>query len=443
MLKNKLVKHERRGLFQAIAVTFLLFSICLAFGFMLFSAVRQREIMETTDRYIAFESKVERLIYSNVTLLRGFEAYVKSSPSLDEASVYRYLDELLNENSEYIRNVAILKDTTILWNYSISSNAVAVGVDLAKVEGQKESVLRVKEGLKPTFQGPIDLVQGGSGFSVRMPIIRNGDGYWGQTSIILKTERLLDEIRSYAESAGLDISIFNQENPDVPFFETAGADRKSVLAFKVDPSLINWTIYVKIPDGLPGDLKWLITLIAFSACVSASLGFFIYKNLKSNHRILNMSTHDFLTKLYNRHFLDEYQAIVLSAARREKRKAAIVMIDLNHFKSINDTYGHGVGDRVLVETGRILGRITRANEAAFRLGGDEFLIILPQIGDEADLISFRARILQRFQQEFQVPGCAIKAMPAIGYAIFPDDGEDFDALLRAADKRLYLEKVKR
>jgi diguanylate cyclase (GGDEF)-like protein len=443
MLKSKFVEQERKGLFQAVTVTVLLFVICLSFGFMLFNAVRQREILETTDRYMAFESKVERLIYANVTLLRGFEAYVKSNANLDKASVYRYLDELLQENTEFIRNVAILRDTTILWNYPVSSNAVAIGVDLAEIDGQRESVLKVKEELAPIFHGPFNLVQGGSGFSVRMPIIRNGYGYWGQTSIVLKTERLLEEIRTYAESAGLDISIFSHENPDVPFFETEGADRKSVLVFNVDPSFINWIIYVKIPDSLSGNLKWLITLLAFSACVSASIGFFAYKYLKSNHRILNMSTHDFLTKLYNRHFLDEYQAIALSAARREKRRAAIVMIDLNHFKSINDTYGHGVGDKVLIETGRLLGRVTRANEAVFRLGGDEFLIMLPKVNDLDDVLSFKSRILQRFQQEFQVPGCAIKADLAIGYAIFPEDGEDIDALLRTADKRLYREKEMR
>jgi len=154
MLKSKFVEQERKGLFQAVTVTVLLFVICLSFGFMLFNAVRQREILETTDRYMAFESKVERLIYANVTLLRGFEAYVKSNANLDKASVYRYLDELLQENTEFIRNVAILRDTTILWNYPVSSNAVAIGVDLAEIDGQRESVLKVKEELAPIFHGP-------------------------------------------------------------------------------------------------------------------------------------------------------------------------------------------------------------------------------------------------------------------------------------------------
>ena len=443
MMKKRLVEQERKGLYQAIAVTVLFFFVCLAFGLMLYSAAKQRDVLETTDRYIAFESKVERLIYSNITLLRGFEAFVKSSPSLDEATVYRYLDELLAENSEYIRNIGILRDTTILWNYPISHNAVAIGVDLSKVEGQKDSVLKVKADLAPIFQGPIDLVQGGTGFSVRVPIIRNGVGYWGQTSIILKTEKILEEIRSYAESAALDIAIFNQENPDVPFFGSVGADRNSVLAFSVDPSLINWKIFVSLHDTWPGNLAWIVLLAMISAGISSSAGFLIYKHLKSNQEILSMSTHDFLTKLYNRHFLDEYQAIALSTARRESRKAAIVLIDLNRFKRINDTYGHGVGDKVLVETGRILGKITRANEAAFRLGGDEFLIVLPEVDDEADLIGFKARILQRFQQEFGIPGYDIKVTLAIGYAIFPEEGEDIDTLLRAADKRLYLEKEKR
>ena len=443
MQKNKLVERGRKGLYQAIAITVLFFFVCLAFGFMLYSAARQREVLETTDRYIAFESNVERLIYSNVSLLQGFEAYIKTNPRLDEDSVYRYLDELLAENSEFIRNIGILKDTTILWNYPISNNALAIGVDLSKVEGQKDSVLKVKSDLSPIFQGPINLVQGGSGFSVRLPIIRNGAGYWGQTSIILKTERILEEIQSYAESASLEIAIFNQETPDVPFFETAGADTNSMLSFNVDPSFINWKIYVSRRDRWAGNLLWLICLGIVSAAISSFAGLLIYKYLKSNQEILSMSTHDFLTKLYNRHFLDEYQALALSAARRENHRAAIVLIDLNRFKAINDTYGHGVGDKVLVETGRILAKITRANEAAFRLGGDEFLIVLPKVADEAALLSFKARILRRFRKEFEIPGYEINVTLAIGYAIFPEEGEDIDALLRVADKRLYLEKEKR
>ena len=118
------------------------------------------------------------------------------------------------------------------------------------------------------------------------------------------------------------------------------------------------------------------------------------------------------------------------------------MIDLDQFKKINDTYGHTVGDRVMMEIGRILRDFTRAGEAAFRLGGDEFLIIIPNIGDERGIEPVKRRLLQCFQEEFRIANCHMRPEFSLGHAIFPDDGEDIDILLQVADERLYKDKPK-
>ena len=440
MQRTRLLPKEKRCIIPAVVVAVLLFIVCLGFSLMLHSSIRQRETLELTDRFMAFESRVERLIYSNVTLLQGFEAYITSNPGLDEESAYRYLDDLLSKNSDCIRNIGIIKDTTILWNYPKATNAMAIGVDLSQVEGQRDSVLKVKNELTPTFQGPIDLIQGGTGFSVRIPIVRDDTGYWGQTSVILKTDRILDEIASFARSAELDIAIFNPQS-STPFFGSAQSTEGSMLAFEVDPSFINWKVTVKSPSQSYVNTL-LVALLIIAAVISASGGFFAHKYLKSSYKIRDMSTRDFLTGLFNRHFLDEFQTIALSAAQRENRKAAILMIDINHFKKINDTYGHSVGDKVLVETARILQSATRTNEAAFRLGGDEFLLMLPAIDGAASLESLKQRLKQLFVKEFEIPGYQIKVNPGIGYAIFPEDGGDFDTLMHSADRRMYLEKRK-
>ncbi|MGC4018455.1 MAG: GGDEF domain-containing protein [Muricomes sp.] len=145
--------------------------------------------------------------------------------------------------------------------------------------------------------------------------------------------------------------------------------------------------------------------------------------------------------LFNRHFLSEYQQMVISEARREQRKAAILLMDLNCFKSINDTYGHEVGDMALVETARILKRFTRAGETVFRLGGDEFLILIPRIEEAQALTGIRNRLEHFFQKEFEIPGYPIKMAFSIGMAVFPEDADNFDALLRNADQRLYEDKA--
>jgi diguanylate cyclase (GGDEF)-like protein len=402
--------------------------------------LKQGEVLEATDRFITFESKVERLIYSNVTLLQGYEAYIKSNPDLDEEDTYLYLGNLLSNHSEYIRNIGIIKDTTIIWNYPKASNSTAIGVDLSKIEKQRDLVLKVKTELKPVLQGPVTLVQGGSGFIVRLPIVRDDTGYWGQISLVLDSDKLLKEIRSYAESSELNISIYNQQNDESPFWGDRSFEGNSTLTFNVDPAFINWKAYVDIPRKWSINFLIFMFAIFFSAGVSAFVGVLVYQYLKSNNKILDMSIHDSLTGLYNRHFLEEYQTIVLSAAKRENHKAAFILLDLNYFKKINDNYGHGIGDLVLVETSRVLKESTRKDGAAFRLGGDEFLLILPKAENIECLQIIKEKLMKRFEQGFFVADYHIKITLSIGCAMFPEDGEDIDTLLNKADRQMYIEK---
>lgn len=179
MKKYNITFQKRESISLAIAAALFLLSICLSFILLLQNSLKQRESMDATKRYMAFESKVERLVYSNIALLQGFEAYIKANPDLDEDGAYRYLKYLLSDDLTYIRNIGVIQDTTILWNYPKDANAEAIGVDLSKVDAQRNLVLKVKAELKPVFQGPIDLVQGGPGFSARLPIVRGGADYWG------------------------------------------------------------------------------------------------------------------------------------------------------------------------------------------------------------------------------------------------------------------------
>jgi len=442
MRKNNPFPQKANPLLISLAVIVTLFSVCLSFILMLHNSIRQREVLEITDRYMVFESRVQRLIYSNVTLLQGYEAYIKLEPNLDAEVSYRYMDKLLSTNSDYIRNVGVLRDTTIIWNYPQESNAEAIGVDLSKVEGQKELVLKVKQELKPVLQGPVGLVQGGSGFIVRLPVVMEDTGYWGQIAIVLKSDKILEEIEAYAKNSGLDIAIYNQENKSVPFFRSIGFDANSQLEFAVDPEFINWSIAVSSSNGWTDSLLFVL-LFVFSVCFCVFAGLLMYKYIKSNNKIVMMSTHDSLSGLFNRNFLNKYQTIVFAAARRKEYKLGIMLLDLDHFKKINDTYGHSVGDMVLVETARILKASIRTGETAFRLGGDEFLLILPEVEDVESLLHAKEQILNRFEGEFNIPGYPIKILPSIGYAIFPEDGGDLDTLLHRADTLMYLEKLER
>ena len=151
---------------------------------------------------------------------------------------------------------------------------------------------------------------------------------------------------------------------------------------------------------------------------------------------------DDLTGLYNRRFLDEYLRIQLPMAKRRGHGLAFLAIDLDHFKRVNDNWGHAAGDHVLEGVAARLRTFTRASDLPVRYGGEEFLVVLSDT-DIEEAETFAQRLRASFQEQpFDtiVAGESIVVTISVGIAVFPDHGEQVDALLNAADTALYRSK---
>ncbi|WP_303871072.1 diguanylate cyclase domain-containing protein [Acetobacterium wieringae] len=440
MDRNKNYFKKKQAIFISTVISFLLLSIFLLIIGMFMNNLRQQEILKTTDKFINFKSQLERLVFTNKTLVQGFEAYILVNPGLDETEAYTYLDNLLSKNENQIRNIGVMQDTTIIWNYPKEGNAAAIGVDLANVDSQKELVLKVKNEQVPIFHGPVELVQGGTGFIIRLPIVREDSGYWGQISIVLKGDQMIEEINRYADQAGLNVALFNQQNQELPFYETTSTVGESSLIFDIDPDFIDWKVAVSPRDGWENNQPILVIAIFMAVLIAVGVGFLTFRALRINYQLRIMSSHDSLTGLFNRHYLNEYQIMVFAAAQRNNRQIGLMSMDLNSFKKINDTYGHNVGDQVLIETARILKQNIRTNEAAFRLGGDEFLIIMPDIENRKELKQAKKRLIESFESDFSLLELSEKPTLSIGTSLYPADGEDIDTLLQIADEEMYANK---
>lgn len=145
---------------------------------------------------------------------------------------------------------------------------------------------------------------------------------------------------------------------------------------------------------------------------------------------------DPLTNLYNRRFLHDYLSRELVRAKRERIRVAVIMIDLDHFKRVNDTAGHSAGDDVLVQVAALLKRHIRGSDIACRFGGEEFTLVLPN----ATLQSARNRAEAIRLAVREESGYLMGVTASLGVAIFPDAGEEPGALLRSADQALYQAK---
>ncbi len=166
----------------------------------------------------------------------------------------------------------------------------------------------------------------------------------------------------------------------------------------------------------------------------------IDKRKRLEQEIRQMALHDPLTGLPNRRLLQEVANVELAQARRNGKKIAVLFLDLDRFKEINDTLGHETGDRLLKETAIRLKSVVRTSDTVARIGGDEFNVLLPDIAHPEYSSEAAQKILNEIRKPFRLNGHELIISTSIGISVFPDDSEDFPALLRYADIAMYYAK---
>ena len=149
---------------------------------------------------------------------------------------------------------------------------------------------------------------------------------------------------------------------------------------------------------------------------------------------------DALTGLPNRHLLTDRLSQAVLHARRQGRIMALLMLDLDRFKAINDSLGHGAGDEVLKEAGRRLSACLREADTVARVGGDEFVVLLSDVGSEQDVVRVAHKLVESMRLPVLVQGQGLLVALSVGAALFPRDGEAPEELLQRADTAMYRQK---
>jgi diguanylate cyclase (GGDEF)-like protein/PAS domain S-box-containing protein len=199
---------------------------------------------------------------------------------------------------------------------------------------------------------------------------------------------------------------------------------------QIGPSETNWTLTTKVP------------LHDASGAVVGLLGITreINELKRTELNLQHLATHDPLTGLPNRYLMTDRLSQTLGHAERTGTTFAVLFVDVDNFKAINDARGHEFGDLVLQEVARTITSTVRASDTVARIGGDEFVIVLETLGRASDASVVADKILRSVARPFTLKRHKVATTVSIGISVYPDNGSDAEVLLRSADYAMYLAK---
>jgi diguanylate cyclase (GGDEF)-like protein/PAS domain S-box-containing protein len=219
------------------------------------------------------------------------------------------------------------------------------------------------------------------------------------------------------------------------------ADDHQVMA-SGESRLNNEESYVRPDGGVGWRVVSKVPLRDQDGSVIAILGTYedITERKASEERTRFLVYHDGLTELPNHLLAFDRLQQAMAYADREGTKVALVFLDLDNFKTINDSLGHSIGDKLLREVASRLGQCVRDTDTVSRQGGDEFLIVVPALSDTDATAPVLDKLLQTIHMPMEIDGHELSTTVSIGIAMFPDDGRDFESLMKKADTAMYRAK---
>ncbi len=220
-------------------------------------------------------------------------------------------------------------------------------------------------------------------------------------------------------------------------------DARTAIAhrFRAERRLRNYELQVRLRSG---DTRSVLVSAEMMEMMGEPRGLITMNDITDHkryeERIEYLASHDELTGLPNRALIRDRISQAIAQARRAGAQLAVMFLDLDRFKVINDGYGHPMGDALLKETACRLSKLMREGDTVARLGGDEFLILLPNLRRSADAYVVAQKILDSFERPLRLEAQEAHVNTSIGVALYPQDGHDVDTLITNADLAMYRSK---
>lgn len=378
---------------------------------------------------------VDRELNSLLFISNGLASYLTIyKENLQPEKVQAILENLWLR-SKHVRNLGIAINTRVTYVYPFETNEKILGKDYRDLDSQwpkVEQAIQTKQGL---LDGPLDLVQGGTGLVYRFPVFID-DKYWGILSTVITTDSFLKAAFKQLKNEHYSFAIRTGDSKKV-FYGDAdlfNAPNSTLLVSQVPNGHWEWSL----KDNTLSAWQPLMILKLFGFLLSALVGLSVYYFMHERERLSEDAFFDSLTNLPNRRLLGDRMDVAVNEARRYKRLIAIMVIDVDRFKTINDNYGHDAGDQVLRVVGQNVLKSIRDSDTVGRVGGDEFHVVLKELNSINDANAIVGKIQSLHRMPFDILGHKISIHLSVGVALaLPKDDITIGSLVKEADMALY------
>lgn len=384
----------------------------------------------------ALRTSVDRELNAQLYISWGLSSYISVyHDQLDRAKLQAMLADLYSR-SRHVRNLGIAIGYRIEYIYPMATNEKALGMDYRDLPQQWPQVKLAIDSRKGVLAGPLNLMQGGSGLVYRYPIYIDGQ-YWGLLSTVIDTDSFLHEAFKESTDEDYEFAVRVKQKDGAPAFYGDSALFRDPRAYRMFSSVPNgeweWAIKRKTTPDTP-----IPMMMIMGFALSLLLASVVFHFQRERTQLTAHALQDSLTGLANRRLLQDRLQQAHAQARRFGRSMAILYIDIDHFKSLNDNYGHDFGDALLKAFAQRLADCIRNVDTLSRIGGDEFVIVLEEINQAQDVHRIAQNIQQAFVPPLEVFDINVQVSLSLGAAIYsPELKISADMLRKQADMALY------
>jgi diguanylate cyclase (GGDEF)-like protein len=409
---------------------------------------------------------------AKLQLIDSLKAFVMAEPNFNHQQ-FTTFTELLSTNQTGIKSLQLAPLGVVRYVSNEPDNRRAIGHNLLQDKMRRPYALKAIQEKTTIIEGPVGLIQGGNSLIAREPIFtkmnNNTEQFWGFAIVLIDSDALFSSSMFSQAANKFDISIRKldgaKQSGDMIFGENQLFNNTKLIT-EINFKTYSWQIAIKPKPSIISTQSrfilspwfWPLVLASTGLAFAASYQIFNYRfhlehavkvatyslekemslreQSEANER--ELATHDILTGLANRRLFVELADMALEEAKQENKSLALLFMDLDGFKAVNDAHGHKVGDQILIQVSDRIASNIRQSDVVARYGGDEFIAILKAPG--ANLVHHAESIINSVADPFHLDKKTMKIGISIGIARYPNDGDTLDELISKADHSMYSAK---